>query len=116
MDQREGRSRMETRKVEAEIVKERTGTSPLSKAKLLVAIILDAVDLVVANIPLLNSVWDIVTWLVLLTILRRKHLAYLALGELILPGVPPIGLIDGLIPTATLIVIADMIMQKIKPK
>jgi hypothetical protein len=45
-------------------------------------------------------------------ILKNKNLAYFALGELVIPGISAIGIIDGLIPAATIITIIDSVIQK----
>ena len=84
----------------------------LNKMKLLIAVALDLVDLVMGNIPLLNTAWDFVTVFVLLLILRNKTLAFIALAELPLIGLPPFGLLDALIPMATLLTLADIAEAK----
>ncbi len=77
------------------------------KLKLAVAIILDAVDLILGNIPILNTLWDLVTFAVLLVILKNKWLAMGALAELPLVGLPILGQIDTLIPIATILTLLD---------
>ncbi len=81
----------------------------LTKLKILTAIILDLIDLLICWIPLVNTLWDIVTFAVLFAILKDKRLAYLSLGELIAPGLGVLGLIDGFIPSATILVIIDIL-------
>ena len=82
------------------------------KLKLGVAIILDVVDLVLGNIPILNTIWDLFTVLVLLVILKNKWLAFGALAELPLVGLPILGQIDALIPIATILTLADSVETK----
>ncbi len=77
------------------------------KLKLAVAIILDAVDLILGNIPILNTLWDLVTFAVLLVILKNKWLAMGAFAELPLVGLPILGQIDALIPIATILTLLD---------
>ena len=109
---------MEARKVKAEIVretpfKETTIGSLLFRFKLTVAIVLDGIDFFIANIPMVNEIWDIITFFVLMLLLKRKYLAYLSLGELLIPGIPPLGFIDGLIPIATVLVLVERAMEKV---
>jgi hypothetical protein len=77
------------------------------KLKLAIAIILDAIDFVLANIPILNTLWDFVTFIVLILILKNKWLAFGAFAELPLVGLPVLGQIDALIPIATLLTLID---------
>jgi hypothetical protein len=81
--------------------------SILLKFKLGIALLLDACDLILANIPLLNTLWDFVTFSVLIVILRNKWLAFAAFAELPLVGLPFFGQIDALIPMATILTLAD---------
>ena len=89
------------------------------KYKLFTAIALDVADILFGNIPLLNTIWDIMTFGVLFIILKRKYLAFFALGELIFPG---IGFwskeIDAFVPSATILVLVDnyMAKHKVKPR
>jgi len=62
---------------------------------------------VLANIPILNTLWDFITLAVLLVILKNKWLAIGALGELPLVGLPFLGQIDALIPMATILTLLD---------
>lgn len=78
------------------------------KVKIGVAIFLDLSDLLFGNIPLINTIWDFVTMAVLLVTLRNKRLAFYALLELPLIGIPPLGIIDSLIPTATILTLLDI--------
>lgn len=79
----------------------------LFKIKLVVAIIMDLIDFVFANIPVLNTLWDFVTFLVLFIILKNKWLAFASFVELPLVGLPMLGQIDALIPMATILTILD---------
>lgn len=79
----------------------------LVKLKLAVAIFLDAVDIVLANIPIVNTLWDFVTFMVLLVILKNKWLAFGAMAELPLVGLPFFGQIDAVLPIATLLTLID---------
>ncbi|MBW2995211.1 hypothetical protein KY312_02575 [Candidatus Woesearchaeota archaeon] len=82
----------------------------LAKIKLGVALFLDGIDFLISWIPIINTLWDFVTFAVLFVILRNKNLAYFALGELVIPGFGAIGFIDGLIPSATIITVIDSIL------
>ncbi|MBN1502567.1 hypothetical protein JW930_03415 [Candidatus Woesearchaeota archaeon] len=86
----------------------------LSKIKVIVALILDGVDLILGNIPLLNSIWDIVTATVLLILLRDKRLALASNIELLLPGLPLLGQIDAFIPIATILTLMDIAKKGIE--
>ena len=106
---------MEVKKVKAEVVGKKTRKQRifgkiriiLTNLKIFFAIIIDLIDLLFSQIPILNTLWDFVTFLFLLTVLKNKRLAYFSLSELIIPGIPFIGLIDGFIPIATLLVLFD---------
>ncbi len=78
-----------------------------AKAKLGIAIILDLIDFFIAWIPIVNEAWDIITFIVLLTILKNKKLAFLSLIELPLLGLPPFSIIDMFLPIATITVLMD---------
>lgn len=80
----------------------------LNRFKLLIAILLDLVDLILGNIPILNSIWDFVTLVVLLFILKDPKLALMSSTEFLLPGIPPFGQIDALIPMATILTLIDI--------
>ena len=84
-----------------------TAVAVLLKLKLAVAILLDAVDLVLANIPVLNTLWDFVTFAVLMLMLKNKWIAFGAFAELPLIGLPVMGQIDAVIPIATILTILD---------
>jgi len=88
-------------------------SSVFIKIKLIVAILLDAVDLVLGNIPILNTIWDFITFSILFIILRNKYLAFLSLTELVLPGIPILGQIDAIIPVATLTTLLDIGIEKL---
>ena len=102
---------METKKVKAEVIGKKTKkekiTLGLRKVKIFFAIIIDLIDLLLSQIPILNTFWDFVTFLFLLTVLKNKRRAFFSLTELVIPGIPFIGLVDGFIPIATLLVIFD---------
>ncbi|MBT4541209.1 hypothetical protein HOC35_06885 [Candidatus Woesearchaeota archaeon] len=87
----------------------------LNKYRLATAITLDLVDLIFGNIPLVNTIWDIVTCTVLIFILKKKYLAFFALTELLFPG---IGFwskeIDAFVPSATILYFVDKKMSKFK--
>ena len=80
----------------------------LNKVKLGIAIFLDLIDLLLGNIPLLNSIWDIVTFAILYITLNNKNLALFANSELLLPGVPGLGQIDAFLPIATILTLIDV--------
>ncbi|MBD3203569.1 hypothetical protein GF327_04695 [Candidatus Woesearchaeota archaeon] len=80
----------------------------LNKIKLGVAVVLDLIDLILGNIPLLNSLWDIITFAVLFFILNDKRLALFSNIELLLPGFFLFGQIDAFIPIATILTLADI--------
>ncbi len=106
---------MEARKVNIEIVGKENRSkkffkkikSILIRIKLCIAIILDGVDLFIGWIPIINEIWDIVTFVILLIILKNKKLAFLSLIELPLLGLPPFSIIDMFIPIATITVLID---------
>jgi hypothetical protein len=84
----------------------------LAKLRIGVAIVLDAIDFVLANIPIINTLWDFVTFAILLLILKNKWLAVAAFGELPLVGLPILGQIDAFIPMATIITLIDAAESK----
>jgi hypothetical protein len=77
------------------------------KVKLIIAMLLDFIDLFLGFIPLVNTAFDIVSFLILLVILRNKKLAAFALVELPLFGLPPFSIIDMFLPICTIIVMMD---------
>jgi len=113
---------MESKKVEVEIVdvEKKSGKfskkikSTITKIKLGIAIILDVIDFFIGWIPIINTLWDIVTFIILLIILKNKKLAFLSLIELPLLGLPPFSIIDMVIPIATITVLMDNNIGKIK--
>jgi len=106
---------VEAKKVKVEIVgKEKKSSKLFKKIKLIwariklgIAILLDLIDFFIAWIPIVNEAWDIITFLILLIILKNKKLAFLSLIELPLLGLPPFSIIDMLIPIATITVLID---------
>ena len=115
---------MEAKKVDVEIVgikKEKNANkltkkiiSIWAKVKLGIAILLDLIDFFIAWIPIINEAWDIITFIVLLTILKNKKLAFLSLIELPLLGLPPFSIIDMFLPIATITVLMDNSMADFK--
>ncbi|MBW2991593.1 hypothetical protein KY345_00055 [Candidatus Woesearchaeota archaeon] len=79
----------------------------LNKIKLFIAVLLDLIDLLIGWIPVVNTVWDVVCFLVLLIILKNKKLAFLSLVELPLIGLPPFSIIDMFLPICTIVVLLD---------
>ena len=67
---------METKRVKAEIVglEKKSGNfwkklkKVMSRVKLIIAVILDVIDFAIAWIPIVNSAWDVVSFLILLLI------------------------------------------------
>jgi hypothetical protein len=110
---------MEAKKVKAEVVgverkwKKRFKAmwkrvkKVLNRVKLSIAVMLDLIDFFIAWVPFVNTAWDIVSFLVLLVILKNKRLAFLSLVELPLIGLPPFSIIDMFLPICTFIVIID---------
>ena len=106
---------MQAKKVDVEIVgKEKKSSKLFNKVKMVwariklgIAILLDLIDFFIAWIPVVNEAWDIITFLILLIILKNKKLAFLSLIELPLLGLPPFSIIDMLIPIATITVLID---------
>ena len=106
---------VEAKKVKVEIVgKEKKSSKLFKKIKLIwariklgIAILLDLIDFLIAWIPIVNEAWDIITFLILLIILKNKKLAFISLIELPLLGLPPFSIIDMLIPIATITVLID---------
>ena len=87
----------------------------LNRYRLATAIILDVIDLIFGNIPLVNTIWDIVTCTVLIFILKRKYLAFFALTELLFPATGTwIKRIDAFVPSATILFLVDKQMGKFK--
>jgi len=113
---------MEAKKVKVEIVgKEKkenkfikTIKSITARIKLGIAIILDLIDFFIAWIPIVNEIWDIITFMVLLVILKNKKLAFISLIELPLLGLPPFSIIDMFLPIATITVLIDNNIGNIK--
>lgn len=113
---------MEAKKVKVEIVgKENKENKFLKKVKaitarikLSIAIILDVIDFFIAWIPIVNEVWDTITFLILLVILKNKKLAFISLIELPLLGLPPFSIIDMFLPIATITVLIDNNIRNIK--
>jgi ATP-dependent protease Clp ATPase subunit len=109
---------MEVKKVDVEIIgNEKKNTSNKIKStvlriKLRIAIIFDIIDFFIGWIPIVNTLWDFVTFIVLLIILKNKKLAFVSLIELPLLGLPPFSLFDMFIPTTTLIVLIDNSIEK----
>ena len=113
---------MEAKKVDVEIVGKENKSKKFFKKirivwariKLGIAILLDLIDFFIAWIPVVNEAWDIITFMVLLIILKNKKLAFLSLIELPLLGLPPFSIIDMLIPIATITVLMDSSIGEIK--
>ena len=113
---------VKAKKVKVEIVgKEKKSNKFLKKIRLAfarlklgIAIILDLIDFFIAWIPIINEAWDIITFLILLIILKNKKLAFISLIELPLLGLPPFSIIDMLIPIATITVLIDNGIGEIK--
>jgi len=109
----------EYKKVKAEVVGiERKGAKFWKKIKnniskitkrirLTIAVILDLIDFFIAWIPLVNEAWDIISFLILLIILKHKKLAFFSLVELPLLGLPPFSIIDMFLPICTFVVLLD---------
>jgi len=115
---------MQAKKVDAEVVEREYMNGSFSKKhlpistriRLGIAIILDGIDFFIGWIPIVNTLWDFVTFLILLVILRNKKLAFFSLLELPLLGLPPFSFFDMLIPVATILVIIDNSMKNIMTK
>lgn len=86
----------------------------IARMKLGVAVFLDLADLILGWIPLINTAWDIVTFAVLLVILKNKRLAFLSLIELPFLGIPPFSIIDAFLPIATALTIMDINIEMLK--
>jgi hypothetical protein len=90
------------------------------RAKLVIAILLDGIDFLIGWIPIVNTVWDVVSFFILLLILKNKKLAFLSLIELPLLGLPPFSFIDMILPICTVVVLIDnseisnILMQRVK--
>ena len=81
--------------------------SILIKIKLGIAIILDGIDLLIGWIPIVNTLWDIVTFLILLIILKNKKLAFVSLIELPFFVLQPFSIFDMFILIATITFFID---------
>jgi len=105
---------MEAKQVKVEVVepgyKQKKLLRFFTKIKIGIALFMDAVDFLICWIPIINTLWDFVTFGVLFMILKHKSLAYFSLGELLIPGLGTIGFIDGFIPSATILAIVDSLM------
>lgn len=110
---------MEAKKVKVEVVNPKAQKKPSkiwpiwARIKLAIAIILDLAHFFIGWIPLINSAWSVVTFLVLLVILKNKKLALLSLIEVPLI-LPPFSIIGMLIPIATITVLIDNGITNIK--
>jgi|TARA_B100001971_G_C18122248_1_gene500093 hypothetical protein len=115
---------MQAKKVDAEVIEREYIQGSFSKKplpiftriKFGIAVTLDLIDLLIGWIPILNTLWDFVTFLILLVILRNKKLAAFSLLELPFFGLPPFSFFDMLIPTATILVMIDNGMKNIMAK
>lgn len=113
---------MEAKKVKVEIVgKEKKENKFFEKIKAItariklgIAVILDIIDFFIAWIPVVNEAWDIITFMVLLVILKNKKLAFVSLIELPLLGLPPFSIIDMFLPIATITVLMDNNLSSFK--
>ncbi len=113
---------MEAKKVDVEIVgKEKKPNkffkkikSVIKRIKMGIAIVLDIIDFLIAWLPIVNTAWDIATFLILLIILKNKKLAFVSLIELPLLGLPPFSIFDMFIPIATITVLIDNNIRNIK--
>lgn len=85
----------------------------LVRVRFLVAIALDFLDFFFAWIPVLNSVWDIVTFLFLMVTLKNKQLASISLAELVLIGFPPFSTLDAFIPMALILTTIDSLQTEV---
>jgi hypothetical protein len=78
-----------------------------NRIKLIIAVTLDIIDFAIAWIPIVNEIWDIACFLILLLILKNKKLAFISLVELPLLGLPPFSIIDMFLPICTFVVMID---------
>ena len=85
----------------------------LIRARFLVAIALDVVDFFLAWFPLLNPIWDIVTFLFLMITLRNKNLALFSLVELAFVGFSPFSTIDAFVPMAFILTVIDSLQTEV---
>ncbi|MFP4112096.1 MAG: hypothetical protein ACLFPQ_04835 [Candidatus Woesearchaeota archaeon] len=86
----------------------------LKTIKIAIAVMMDSIDLLFANIPGINTLWDFVTATVLYFMLDNKKLAFFSLTETLIPGLPFFGQIDAVIPLATILTIIDNKGEKFK--
>jgi len=77
------------------------------RIKLIIAVALDLIDFFIAWIPIVNEIWDIACFLILLVILKHKKLAFVSLVELPLLGLPPFSIIDMFLPICAMVVLLD---------
>jgi hypothetical protein len=78
----------------------------LNKIKLLIAIVLDLVGLAIGWLPIVNSIWTLACFFILVLILKHKKLALVSLIELPLI-IPPFSIIAMFLPICTLVVLLD---------
>ena len=103
---------MEAKKVKVEVVDKNKRKARnriwtvFARIKLGIAIVLDIIDFLIGWIPVINAAWDIVTFLIILLILKNKKLALLPLIEVPLI-LPPFSIIGMFIPIATITVLID---------
>lgn len=112
---------MEAKKVNVEIIDKKESKKPFKKIKSItgriklgIAIILDGIDFLIGWIPIVNTLWDIVTFIILLVILKNKKLAFVSLIELPFIGLPPFSIFDMIIPIATITVLIDNNIGNVK--
>jgi hypothetical protein len=104
---------VEAKKVNVEVIGKKGKISdkkPWSiffRIKIAIAIMLDGIDILIAWIPIVNTAWDFITFIILLLILKNKKLAFVSLIELPLFGLPPFSIFDMFIPIATVTVLID---------
>ena len=74
---------------------------------LAIAVLLDLLGYVFAQLAYLNTLWDLLTFGLLFFMVRSKKLPYYALLALLLPGIKMLGSMDALLPIATILVLVD---------
>lgn len=81
-------------------------------------VVLDVVDIFAAHVPYLNAAWDIITFGVLLLVLRKWYLGIFALLELLLmhSSLWWVNMIDGFLPIALILYLVDIELSKVKFK
>lgn len=101
------------RKIKNKVVEK--ATLYWKRTKLAIAILLDIIGFFVGLIPLVNSAYSVLCFIVLLIILKNKKIAFLSLVEVPLI-IPPFSFIAMILPICTFCVMIDNSLNGISHK